>query len=81
MKLKIRIDSNNPGHTMMTLFMGGANCGQLVMLSGEAFVFINTLRKGADASDLCLEVENESKFFSDSNSAEGCVDSEDETIH
>lgn len=63
MKLKIRIDCSTQRHTIMTLFMDGANCGHLTMLVDEATVFINTLRKG-----LQLEVENESKLSSNGNS-------------
>ena len=85
MLLKIRIDENNPRHTHLTIFIDGANCGQLHMLSTEAFAFITTLEKGA-CKELGTEISienaykekgNEGQLSSDSDSSARCDDAED----
>lgn len=39
MKLHLRADIVNDTHTRFTVFMNGANCGQLCMRREEAFFF------------------------------------------
>lgn len=39
MKLHLRADSANGVHTRFTVFMNGANCGQLCMTEEEAIFF------------------------------------------
>ncbi len=39
MKLHLRADSANGEHTRFTVFMNGANCGQLTMREEEAVFF------------------------------------------
>jgi hypothetical protein len=58
MKLKIRIDVNNPRHTHLTIFIDGANCGQLHMLSTEAFAFITTLQRGSKEGLFETEIDD-----------------------
>lgn len=82
MRIRIRIDENNPRHTRFTVFVDGGNCGTLTMLSVEAFVFFNILQYGADPADVKMEYINaEGKLFSDSDFAKGCIYSTDEKVH
>lgn len=39
MKLHLRADEVNDTHTKFTVFLNGANCGQLCMKEEEAFYF------------------------------------------
>lgn len=39
MKLHLRADSANGAHTRFTVFMNGANCGELCMTEEEALFF------------------------------------------
>lgn len=55
MDIKIRVVENNPTHTRLVVFMNGANCGTLTMLSVEAFAFTTALEKGA--SNVTIERE------------------------
>lgn len=36
MDIHLRADHTTPGHTTFTVFINGANCGQLIMRTGEA---------------------------------------------
>jgi len=39
MKVHLRADEANGTHTKFTVFMNGANCGQLIMTEDEAVYF------------------------------------------
>ncbi len=43
MKLHLRADEANDTHTRFTVFMNGANCGQLCMRTEEAIFFHDAL--------------------------------------
>ena len=43
MRIKCRIDSQNPGHTRFTVFQDGGNCGQLCMDTEAAELFFDIL--------------------------------------
>jgi len=47
MKIHFRIDDSNSRHTHLTLFIDGANCGQLGLLSKDAISFLMIVRHGA----------------------------------
>ena len=47
MRIHLRADSVNPAHASFTVFMNGANCGQLTMNLTEAVVFHNFIASEA----------------------------------
>ena len=47
-KLHLRFNNTNLKHARMTLFVNGANCGDLCMLNSEAIWFHHILQKGAE---------------------------------
>lgn len=46
MRLHIKIDDENEVHTKITIFIDGANCGQLCLSSGDWPVVKNVLSEG-----------------------------------
>ena len=46
MKITLRADSTNPAHTRFTVFVNGANCGQLTMRVDEANAFYMIVSNG-----------------------------------
>lgn len=55
MKVHLRADSADGTHTKLTVFMNGANCGQLCMKEAEASFF----------HDLCIRSTWASQQFGD----------------
>jgi hypothetical protein len=49
MKLHLRANETNAKHTRLTLFVNGANCGELCLLNAEAIWLCHILSKGTDA--------------------------------
>ena len=50
MKIHLRADETPGIHTRFTVFIDGANCGQLCMRDHEAVVFHMLLQWGAEAA-------------------------------
>jgi hypothetical protein len=50
MKIHLRYDDVNPGHAHVTLFVNGANCGQLCLLLSEAIFLGKILNSGCAAT-------------------------------
>ena len=48
MTVHLRFDGSNQTHTLATLFVDGANCGQLRLLNVEAIWLHHILDKGCD---------------------------------
>ena len=71
MKLHLRFDSSNEAHTRCTVFMNGANCGQLCMTTAEALAFHDTFAFGAEVTG--LEFCASGKFF-EGRVAEGAAE-------
>ena len=46
MNIVLRADSANGAHTRFTVFMNGANCGQLCMTDPEAVAFYMIVQNG-----------------------------------
>lgn len=46
MKIHLRADSANGVHTKVTVFLNGANCGQLTMGDAEAVNFLQIIELG-----------------------------------
>jgi hypothetical protein len=62
MRIKCRIDSQNPGHTRFTVFQDGGNCGQLVMDTEAAKLFFNTMVEGVMwGGNMGFEIEIDNK--------------------
>lgn len=81
-KLIVRIDTISSQHVRFTIFMNGANCGELCLLKSEAFVFINALNLGADAADLLMEIKNDKGIFSDNcGTPNKCISLENTEMH
>ena len=65
MKLKLRIDKQNPEHTHFTVFCNGANCGTLCMRNDEFKSFttgieiINTIRNMAKTYCNAIDTETD----------------------
>lgn len=51
MKIHLRADSADGTHTHFTVFMNGANCGQLCMRQEEAHFFYMTVAKSSWLKD------------------------------
>jgi len=47
MKLHLRADEANGTHTRFTVFMNGANCGQLCMSEDEAIFFHEVIMRSS----------------------------------
>jgi len=47
MKIHLRADSADGTHTKFTVFMNGANCGQLCMREDEALFFYHVIELSA----------------------------------
>ena len=74
MRIKCRIDSQNPEHTRFTVFQDGGNCGQLVMDTEAAKLFFNILEWGMmeNSEDYEFELDNEvRKMFWDGQPYKG----------
>jgi hypothetical protein len=46
MRIHLRGDSVSPKHTRFTVFMNGANCGELCMDNEEAVTFMAAVARG-----------------------------------
>lgn len=49
MRFHLRVDDSNPTHCRLTLFVDGANGGQLTLTSKEALEFVSLVKHGCDA--------------------------------
>ena len=58
MRIHLRADSVNGIHAKITVFINGANCGQLTMREQEAKDWLYIVRSGVSAID-SLEVSGE----------------------
>ena len=46
-RIHVRVDDTNVAHTRLTVFVDGANCGNLTMRTIEAITFMETLDFGS----------------------------------
>jgi len=58
MKLHLRIDSQNLCHTMLTVFVNGANAGTLVLRNDEYHVLVDWLL-GINEGELTITGQDE----------------------
>lgn len=55
MRFHIRVDESSPTRCRLTLFIDGANCGQLTVNSKEALEFVSLVKHGCDTDGHAFE--------------------------